>query len=182
VRYLVQEILPLVWKEHSDLVLDVVGSGNDPALEGLASDRVRFLGFVADLEPLFRERVALVASMRFGAGLKGKITQALSYGLPVVTSTIGAEGMGLVADEHYAHAESPEQYATAIARVLDDTEYWETIAQGGRALIERELSVEAATHRLRQNVLSIKQRPTGLRAALMRMTSLRSARAPRSWV
>jgi GT2 family glycosyltransferase/glycosyltransferase involved in cell wall biosynthesis len=182
VRYLVREILPLVWKEHSDLVLDVVGSGNDPALEGLASDRVRFLGFVADLEPLFRERVALVASMRFGAGLKGKITQALSYGLPVVTSTIGAEGMGLVADEHYAHAESPEQYATAIARVLDDTEYWETIAQGGRALIERELSVEAATHRLTQNVLSIEQRRTGLRTALMRMTSLRSARAPRSWV
>ena len=65
-----------------------------------------------------------VAPLRFGAGMKGKIGEALASGLPVVTTSIGAEGVGLINGEHALIANDSEEFAGAVVRLYQDRFLW----------------------------------------------------------
>src|SRR3546814_18540099 len=88
--------MPLTWEQRPEMELTLLGS--DPTDEILAckSSRVHVPGYVEDVTPYFNASRIFVAPLRYGAGMKGKIGHSLEYGLPVVTTTVGAEGMGLV--------------------------------------------------------------------------------------
>src|SRR6201988_286907 len=100
----------------ADVRLGVVGPDRPPSVAALASDDIVLTGYVEDVEPLFDRSRVLVAPLRYGASLKGKITHSLALGLPVVTPTVGAEGLGLVDGQHALIADTPEAFA---ARVID---------------------------------------------------------------
>ncbi len=91
--YLVREVMPLVWAVKADVKVTIVGSHAPREVEALATSRVDVRGWVAELEPLLDAARALVAPVRFGAGMKGKVTQGLAAGLPIVTTPVGAEGL-----------------------------------------------------------------------------------------
>ena len=174
VRYLVQEILPLVWAERPDLCLDVVGGGAAGDVAALASERVRLLGFVDELEPQLDGHVALVAPLRFGAGAKGKVGQALSFGLPVITTAVGAEGMGLARGRHYAHAETPEEFAREILRVAGDGDVWAALAANGVERIREAYSEEAVARKLAAGVLQLEPLAQGWRRTWTKLKGLTS--------
>ncbi|MDO4919663.1 glycosyltransferase [Kocuria sp.] len=113
-------VLPLVRRHHPDLRLRVAGAGADPGLVTAAREHgVQLLGFVPDLDPLYAAAAAVVVPLRLGAGLKFKTVEALSAGVPVVTTPVGAEGVGL--REWFAGvAEDPEDFARAVLDVLAD--------------------------------------------------------------
>ena len=73
--------------------LTIVGDAPPPAVQALAGDGVEVTGWVPEIEPYLASHRLSVAPLRFGAGMKGKVGEALAAGLPVVTTTIGAEGM-----------------------------------------------------------------------------------------
>ncbi len=98
-------------------MLHVVGDGAGAEMTSRASDDVRVHGYVPDAGPLFRGSRVLVAPMRYGAGAKGKVGEALAHGLPVVTTGIGAEGMGFTAGRELLVADSPQDFAAAVVRV-----------------------------------------------------------------
>jgi O-antigen biosynthesis protein len=99
--------------------------------------------------PLLDAHRISVAPLRFGAGIKGKVCEALAAGLPVVTTSVGAEGMGLASgDEVLLEADTPETYAAAVVRLLRDDALWARLAEGGRAYAEERLSSRAAAERL----------------------------------
>ena len=92
--HLVRDVMPLVWRELSAARLTIVGLGASSELEALAMDRVRLAGWVEDLDSELDRAVAMVAPLRYGGGVKGKVTESLSRGLPVVTTSIGSRGDG----------------------------------------------------------------------------------------
>lgn len=92
--WLVGEIMPLVWKELPKVVLTLAGAYPSESVLGLEAERVRVTGYVPDVAPYFMQSRIFVGPLRYGAGMKGKIGQALSYRLPVVTTPVGAEGFG----------------------------------------------------------------------------------------
>lgn len=140
--YLVGEIMPLVWHELQDVVLYVVGGPQTPEVENHASDRVRILGFVPDIGPLFAQCRLMVAPLRFGAGINGKIGESLANGLPVVTTQVGAGGFGIRNEEEALVAGTPEELAAAVVRLYGDQKLWQHLANNGRQLIEANFSPE----------------------------------------
>jgi GT2 family glycosyltransferase len=90
-----------------------------------------------------------IAPLRFGAGVKGKIAEALACGLPVVTTTIGAEGMDLVDGEHALVADAPRAFADAVVALHADDELWEHVAARGRERLDTALSPAIAHAALR---------------------------------
>jgi Tfp pilus assembly protein PilF len=68
--------------------------------------------------------------------MKGKVSEALSYGLPVVTTSVGAEGIGIVDGVHALVADTREEFADAICRVIEDEILWKRLSSGGKRLIE----------------------------------------------
>jgi GT2 family glycosyltransferase/SAM-dependent methyltransferase/glycosyltransferase involved in cell wall biosynthesis len=152
VLHLVRVIMPLVWREMPGVGLTVVGANPPEEVRALASSGVAVPGWVEDLRPLLAGSVGLVAPLRYGAGVKGKVTEALGAGLPVVTTPLGAEGLGAVDGRDLLLASEPAAFAAHIVRLLRDAEAWEALSGAGQDLVRRTSSVEAQRAALRRLV------------------------------
>ncbi len=141
--WLCQEIMPRVQALIPGTHLTIVGPNPPAAVQALASADVAVLGWVPDTAPHLDAARVSVAPLRVGAGMKGKVGEALSRGIPVVTTLIGAEGMGLEDGRHVLVADDADAFARAIARLHDDRAAWEAMAQAGRAFVDARYSVEA---------------------------------------
>ena len=148
VRWFVRDVLPLVRLNDPHLRLHVVGSDPPPDILALASDTVQIHGYVPDLEPLFDACRMSVAPLRYGAGVKGKIGQSLALGVPCVTTSIGAEGMGLVDGVNALIADTAADFAAQVERLYQDEALWERLRMGGLHQIEQTMSVNAARDEL----------------------------------
>lgn len=128
--------------------LSIVGQVPPPSVQALAGPRVHVTGWVPEVVPyLDRARVS-IAPLRYGAGVKGKIGEAISHGLPVVTTSIGAEGMGLIHELHALIADDAT-VVDEVCRLHEDGELWQRLREGGRAHIARQLSPDTAQGVLR---------------------------------
>lgn len=144
VKYFVTEIFPSIRAAIRDIEFLVVGSNPTKDIQNINIPGVRLVGFVEDLRPLFDTCRVFVAPLRYGGGVKGKIGQSLSFGLPVVTTSIGAEGMHLKNDETALIADRPEDFAEAVVRLYRDTALWEQLSRNGLRHIQNTMSVQAA--------------------------------------
>ena len=140
VAHLVHDIMPLLRRMLPGVCLSIVGSNPTPDVLALAADDVDVAGWVEDLRPVYDEARVFVAPLRYGAGMKGKIGESLSFGVPTVTSSIGAEGMGLVHGRDILIADDPQSFASEVARLYSDEELWNELAARGRAMIAERYS------------------------------------------
>jgi len=157
VTYLVREVMPHVWQHHPDVSVAIVGGSAPREVEELASSRVDIRGWIADLDPILSSSRTMVVPVRFGAGVKGKITQGLAAGLPVVTTEVGAEGLDGEDGANMLICDDAEGLAERIVRVVEDDALWRSLSRGGRELIASRCSLEVLDERLRE-VLDISPR------------------------
>ncbi|OQW92452.1 MAG: hypothetical protein BWK79_14620, partial [Beggiatoa sp. IS2] len=154
VLYFVEQVLPKIHAITPEICFYVIGSNMKESLKALANEYVKIVGWVDVVEPEFAKRRVFVSYLRYGAGMKGKLGQALSLGLPVVTTTVGAEGMGLVEAETALIADDPDNFAQAVCRLYNDSLLWEKLARLGREYVEHHYGAEAVREKL-QNWLKI---------------------------
>jgi GT2 family glycosyltransferase len=119
--WFVQEVLPIVRRHFPDVVLDIAGSKPPAEVLALACTGVNVLGYVSDehLEQLYAAATMAVAPLRYGAGVKGKVIEAMASGVPMATTSIGAQGID-VGDCALFLGDSPAELARAIAQGLQD--------------------------------------------------------------
>jgi O-antigen biosynthesis protein len=123
--WLANEVLDLIRQRVPDATLSIVGANPTEAVRALASARIEVTGWVTEDElraRYGRARIALVP-LRFGAGVKSKVVEALREGLPLVTTSVGAQGLPGV-DEFIQIADRAEGLADAAARLLVDDALW----------------------------------------------------------
>jgi O-antigen biosynthesis protein len=154
---LVKDVMPVVWRKLGGVQLTIVGPSAPPEVQALASPLVDVAGWIEDLEPLLTQSRMLVAPLRYGAGLKGKVTQCLAAGLPVVTTSIGAEGLlaprelanDLDADEPcLLIADNANDLAHATVRLYTDDDLWLRLSSAGQKSIFENCSPEIVSRRL----------------------------------
>jgi GT2 family glycosyltransferase/glycosyltransferase involved in cell wall biosynthesis len=146
--WFVRDIMPMIGDGRSHLL--ILGSDPPPEVSALKSPTVEVTGYVADVAPLFHSAAVFVAPLRYGAGVKGKIGHAMSLGLPVVTTGIGAEGLRMVDGVHGLVRDDPRSFAAAVVEVSSDPELWYRLSRGGLELIRSTLSRECMRERLRR--------------------------------
>ena len=144
VQYFVQDIMPLLRERLPGVRVRVVGSSPPPVILEMASEDVIIEGFVEDLSPLLDQVRISLAPLRYGAGIKGKIGTALAAGLPVVATSLAAEGMGMVEGEHVLVADGPDDFATAIVRLYEDEALWNKLSKAGIEFADQAWGAEAA--------------------------------------
>jgi len=157
VLWFVQEIWPAIVAALPQIRLTVVGSNAPPAIAALASSQIRIAGYVSDAElaELYRNCRIVVVPLRFGAGVKGKVVEAIYYQVPVVTTSIGAEGLnndeGLM-----VVADDATDFARAVIRLYCDTEYVQTLPAKSQQYIHKYFSTEAALQVLQLDITAPK--------------------------
>jgi glycosyltransferase involved in cell wall biosynthesis len=148
VTYFCREILPLIRRRIPDATLAIVGNMPPDEVKALANDHIVVTGYVPETAPYLDGSKVLVCPLRYGAGLKGKIGEAMARGLPVVTTSIGTQGMNPRLGEEIMVGDTPEQFADCVERVLRDAALWQTLSREGRALIVRNYSPAAVAQRI----------------------------------
>jgi O-antigen biosynthesis protein len=123
--------------------LRIVGADLPESFRTLASDAIEVLGWVPALEPLYDQARAAIAPLRYGAGVKGKVGEAMAHGVPVVMTTVAAEGMHITSEVHGLIADDADAFAHAVARVLQDDALWVAMAAQGQSLITERFSTAA---------------------------------------
>jgi glycosyltransferase involved in cell wall biosynthesis len=132
----VADVLPAVRRAVPDAVLRIVGQGREPRVERLAAaPGVVLVGEVPAVSPELARAAAAVVPLRFGGGTRIKILEALAHGVPVVSTTAGAEGLGLRNGEHALIADTPDELAAACVRLLVDRAEGERLAAQGAGLV-----------------------------------------------
>ena len=121
VKWLAAEIMPRLEELLPEAVIHILGSNPPEEVKKLASEKLRIEGFVTDaeLEDYYRASRLVIVPLRYGAGIKGKVVEAMRYGMPVVTTSIGAEGI-IGAEKFLAIADDPRQFAEMIAALYND--------------------------------------------------------------
>lgn len=136
VKYLKEDIMPLVWKVIPDLKVNIIGSYITEDIEALASDRFKLLGFVDDLDAVINTTKLFVAPLRFGAGIKGKIGQSLEHSLPLVTTNVGAEGFDFGEQTNVMIANNAEAIAQKVIDLYTNKILWEEASNSCKTILE----------------------------------------------
>ena len=165
VLFFCRDILPMVKRALGQVEVTIVGDRPPPEIRDLAGDGVVIAGWVPEMTPYLDSHCVAIAPLRFGAGMKGKVGQALAAGLPVVTTRVGAEGMDLEDGKAALIADSPTAFAEAVARLCTDGELHRDLSQAGRSHVRHRWDAAAVEARLIGALESIRGlTPTPLRA------------------
>ncbi len=142
VDYLVAEIMPLLEKVRPDIKLYVYGSAMPEEYKALETPNIEMVGFAENLDDVFYKHRVFVAPLLSGAGIKGKVLEAMAYQTPTVLTETAAEGTGLTHAISTLIAETPEEWVTNIIKLYDDQKLWKKFADASAILVKERYSAE----------------------------------------
>lgn len=142
------EILPLIRQVLPDTTVTIVGDAAPNAIRDLASEVINIAGWVPDVKPYLDTHSVSIAPLRFGSGIKGKVSEAMANGLPVVVTKVAAEGMDLQDGVTALIADSAEDFAEAVTRLLTDQVLHERLSMNGRRMVATRWSEAVAAQPL----------------------------------
>ncbi len=143
VEWFVREVWPRVHGRIPSARFLIAGSHPTARVDALASETVEVVGWVPHLPPLYARVRAAVAPLRYGAGLKGKVGEALSLGVPMVMTSIAAEGAYIEDGADALVADDPANFAECLVRLLRDDDLWLALSRKGQRLIEERFTAAA---------------------------------------
>lgn len=149
-----REIFPLIQKKQKDIRLIIAGSNPTQAILNLQSDDIKVTGFVSDLElkKLYENCRIVIAPLRYGAGIKGKIVEAIYYRKPVITTKIGAEGLAIESGEILT-AETPQEFAESVVELYNDFKRCKQVFETSPLFIQKYFSQQNMTSFMQQNII-----------------------------
>jgi GT2 family glycosyltransferase/glycosyltransferase involved in cell wall biosynthesis/SAM-dependent methyltransferase/tetratricopeptide (TPR) repeat protein len=149
VLYFYREIWPRILQRVPGARWTIVGNKPPATVQALVGGAIQVTGYVPSVEPYLCSHLISVAPLRYGAGMKGKIGEALAHGLPVVTTSIGAEGMSLQSGDGGALvADDAETFAAHVAKLYADRELWNQLSAQGRRHIESHFTPQCVGRQL----------------------------------
>jgi hypothetical protein len=154
-RVFVQEVMPLLAQNLPEASLRIVGSKPTPDVLALAGPRVEVLGYVADLEEVFSQARVFVAPLLAGAGLKGKVVEAMARGVPSVLTPIAAEATGLSDGVDCLIAQTPAEQAQAVLRLYRDEALWTRISLAALETSRRGFGFDQGVEAMREALAEV---------------------------
>ncbi len=143
-EWLLREIWPEIRRKLPGANLSLAGTGIPGQLQDVAG--IRILGHVPDLPECFGQHRVFLSPVRFGTGIKTKNLMALAHGLPVVTTTVGAEGLNVSSGKELLIADGAKQFASRAIQLYEDPALWMRLRERGPAHVLSEFSAARLDH------------------------------------
>ncbi len=145
------DIWPLLKSRLPEIKFYVVGQGPPPEVQNLSQDKaITVTGRVDDVRPFLKKGRAFICPVRLGGGFRGKILEAMSIGRPVVSTSLGAEGVPAHQRENIILADNPEDFARGVVELMTDDRLFERIRTNARKLVEEKYSWEKGVEVMEQ--------------------------------
>jgi glycosyltransferase involved in cell wall biosynthesis len=138
VNYFLDRVFPLITARLPGVRLLVVGAAPPRRIKARGAEQVTIVGRVPSVEPYFRQASAFVVPLRCGGGTRVKVLEAMLHGVPVVSTTLGCEGLAVRDGESVLLADTPETFAASVVRVCSDAALARRLAAAGADLVHAE--------------------------------------------
>jgi len=139
IRWFFNEVFPLIRKRLPDATLTIIGKNPPQDFLDLAArepDTVKITGYVPDLIPYLEQSSLMVVPVRAGGGMRVRILEAFAYAMPVVTTTIGLEGINAELEKDVLVADTADDFANQVSELLENVSLQEKLSTNGRHLAE----------------------------------------------
>lgn len=141
VRYFASQVYPILQRTHTDAKLMVTGRTKGVDLTGLDDcPGVGFTGYVDDIRDVLRQSAVCVVPLLEGGATRLKVLEAMGAGVPIVSTSMGAEGIDAVDGTHLLIADTPAEFAAAVGRVLTDEALARSLSKNARRFVEQQYS------------------------------------------
>ncbi len=137
VLYFTREIFPRIADQIPQLHFFIIGNNPSQKVLALQNDCIHVMGLVPDLLPYYQRCSACVIPLRAGGGTRLKILEAMAYGRPIVSTSIGCEGIAVEDGKHILIADDPQSFADRTVALLSDDQLQQKLIQNARRLIEQ---------------------------------------------
>lgn len=146
----IENILPLIVKKIPDVKFLIIGGGASEVLQGLESEHVHFTGYVEDVREFLQQCKVFVCPMTFGSGIKTKNLEVMALGIPVITTSIGAENISASNNDIWIVRDSNKEFAEAVIKLMKDSEYRTQVGSNGCKYIRENWTWDIATTKFRE--------------------------------
>ncbi len=170
--YFIDHVLPLVRQKIPDIKLYVVGKNPPASVRKRASDNIIVTGFVDDVRPYVHRSSVYVVPLRMGGGTRLKVLEALAMKKPVVTTSIGCEGIEVVNNEHLLIADKAKDFAESVIKLLKDKKEVKRLSDNGYELIDKKYKWSAIGQQMEgafNEVLNIPKAPETISKSLQQI-------------
>lgn len=157
-RYLVNEVMPLVWSRIPSATLLLAGADPKPSVRALASKLVTVSGRLDDIREAYASSQIFVAPMRLGSGLQNKLLEAMAMRVPCVTTSIANTPLGAVDGQEILVGDTPEALADALVRLLESQELRDSIAAAGNRFVTTHYSWSSAVEPLEKLLHAVRSK------------------------
>lgn len=165
ITYFITEILPLIRRTIPDVTLYVVGTSPPESVARLASANVVVTGRVEDVRPYVRKAGVYVVPLRMGGGTRLKVLEALAMRRPIVTTSLGCEGIDVADGDSVLIADEPQSFADATIRLLRDAALRRTLVRRGHDLVRSRYDWSVIGVHLEEAYRQIVRRPAAEQVA-----------------
>ncbi|MGZ8944502.1 MAG: glycosyltransferase [Methylococcaceae bacterium] len=159
VLYFYREIWPQIVKNHPDCHWFIIGGNPPPEIQSLACRNIEVTGYVPETLPYLKKSWISIAPLRFGAGMKGKVGEAMAAGIPVVTTDFGAQGLDVINGKQLLVASTADEYAEQINNLIVDSKKRTYVGDQGLLFIQSHYSIQAVNIILNTFIHKIEQLP-----------------------
>ncbi|MEP0356631.1 glycosyltransferase [Paraglaciecola sp.] len=142
VEFMVKQVMPLLLAQRPDIKFYVYGSKIPETFDEYEAENVLIKGFAETLDGVYHDHRIFVAPLLSGAGIKGKVLDAMAYSSPTILTDVAAEGTGLSNGINTLIANDPQEWVSAIMRLYDDSKLWQRFAENSLMLAEENFSFE----------------------------------------
>jgi len=163
IRYFSEDILPKLKRLVPDVKLTVIGKYPDsPAVQEIARHpEIVLAGLVDDIRPYVDSAMAYIVPLRIGGGTRLKILDALAMSKPIVSTTVGCEGLDVEHGKTIVVADTPDDFAAAVAKALSNPDWAQQIGEEGRRLVERKYDWAAVAQGLMRVYVAAREAGSG---------------------
>jgi glycosyltransferase involved in cell wall biosynthesis len=134
--WFIENVMPELVRRNPAITLYIIGKNTPDWFHRYESENVKVLGFVEDISPWLKKSSVAVIPLFAGGGMRVKILNYLAWGIPTVSTSIGAEGINVADGENIFLADSADDFAIKIMNLLDNVDRWQQIRGNGRKLVE----------------------------------------------
>lgn len=157
--WFMREVYPLIRARRPETTITFVGRNPVPEIRGYAKSRGVFVtGTVQDVRPSFWGATVSIVPLRIGGGTRLKIYEAMAAGIPVVSTTVGAEGLAVTHRQDICLADDPENFARGVLELLTDPIEWSHRTESALTLIRHRVSWDSAVDRFEEILESVRAR------------------------
>lgn len=147
-EFLANEIMHIIWKKRPQTSLLIAGATPDRRVKALQNNNIHVSGWLDDIRDAYRGASVFIAPMRIGTGLQNKLLEAMSMGLPCITTTLAQLALGGNPGKDLLVADHPDDLAHAVIKLLDNPGFANAMALAGRNFVRQHYHWDSATEGL----------------------------------